>query len=237
MPNALPTVPDLVALHLESMYVIDEADRLVAINDLDGGPPPRLSLVRSPSGNRCLLSKTLPEELCEELLGLAALEPVEAEVSPLPLHYSRYVSLLASHAPVRGEYAGPAFVLPRRECRSGNAARLIGTKEAPLLDAHFGSLRQELDEVQPLAAVIEDGVVVAVCCCVRRRTAAIEAGVETASGYRGRGFARDATERWAAAMYAESLLPLYSASFGNTASLRVASALGGRRYAVDFSLR
>ena len=41
MLNALLPVADLVALHLESMYVIDEADRLVAINDVDGSAPPR----------------------------------------------------------------------------------------------------------------------------------------------------------------------------------------------------
>lgn len=197
----------------------------------------RLSLVRSPSGNRCLLSKALPEELCEELSAVAALEPVEAEVSPLPLHYSRYVRLIESHAPVSGEYSGPCFVLPRRGCGKGNAARLIGADERPLLDAHFSWLGRELADAQPIAAVIEDGVVVAVCRCVRRRTAAIEAGVETVPAYRGRGFAKDATERWAVAMYAEGLLPLYSASFGNAASLRVAEAVGGQRYAVDFSLQ
>jgi len=230
-------MPDLVALHLESMYVMDERQRLLAVNDAGRNPPPRLSLVRSPSGNRCLLSSALPDELWEELLAVAALEPVDAEVLPLPRHHSRYVSLLASHAPVCCEYAGPCFVLPRRECRDGNAARLIGAGERSLLEAHFDWLAPELEDIQPIAAVIEDGVVVAVCRGARRKTAAIEAGVETAPPYRGRGYARDVTERWAAAIYAESLLPLYSASFGNAASLRVAAALGGQRYAVDFSLR
>ena len=54
--------------------------------------------------------------------------------------------------------------------------------------------------------------------------------------YRGRGYARAATSVWAEALRREGRLPLYSTSWGNLASQRVAAGLGALQYGVDFSL-
>ncbi|HEV8247950.1 MAG TPA: GNAT family N-acetyltransferase [Polyangiaceae bacterium] len=229
-------VLDLVDRHIESLYVVDEMGRLRVINDFEGTPPPRLSIVRSSAGNRCLLSDQLPDDLCNELVALAALEPVAADVAPWPVYRERYRALLESHAAVFSEYGGPAFVLPERECASENSARILGPTDQRLLEAHFAWLSQEFADAEPVSGVIEDGAVVAICHCARRRTAAVEAGVETAPAYRGRGLAQHATARWASAMYAANMRPLYSASWANSASLSVAAALGARCYAVDFNL-
>jgi hypothetical protein len=226
----------LVERHIESLFVLDERRRPRAVNDCEGGPPPRLVIVRSAAGTRCLPSGSLPEELCRELGAAAAREPVGAEVAPWPVHRELYRSLLESHTPVSAERAGPAFVLPQREPPSKGRARLLEDDDRPLLVPHFPWLVDEFDEVRPIAGVVEDGAVVSVCRCARRRTAAVEAGIETARGDRGRGFGREAAARWAAAMYAEGRLPLYSTTWDNAASRRIAAALGGRQYAVDFSL-
>ena len=69
-----------------------------------------------------------------------------------------------------------------------------------------------------------------------RRGLRVRAGVETVEAYRGRGYARAVTAVWAAALRSEGRLPLYSTSWDNVASQRVAGALGAVQYAVDFSL-
>ncbi len=60
--------------------------------------------------------------------------------------------------------------------------------------------------------------------------------METAEGYRGRGYAQAATAIWAEALRREGRLPLYSTSWDNLASQRVAAGLGALQYGVDFSL-
>jgi len=227
---------ELVERHVESLYALDEDGRMAAINDAEGAAPPRLALVRSSAGVRCILARGLPRELSEDLTALAAGEPAADAASPWPRQRARYRALLEAHAPVAREYAGPAFVLPRPTCDADNPARLLGDADRPLLAAHFAWLESEWADAEPVAGVLAHGAVVSVCRCARLRTAAVEAGVETAPAYRGRGFARQATARWAEAIYAAGMRPLYSTSWGNTASLRIAAALAAERYAVDYSL-
>jgi GNAT superfamily N-acetyltransferase len=230
------TTLDRIDLHIASLYVLDEKRRMLAVNDFEGTPPPRLSIIRSPLGMRCLLSARLPEPLFRELDSLAAQEPALANVPRWPLYRKRYRELLELHSSVRAEYGGPAFVLPDRRCRDENVARVLVDDDRVLLETHFDWLIPEFADAEPVAGVIADGVVVTICRCARRRTAAVEAGVETAPAYRGRGFAKHATARWAAAMRVENLLPLYSTSWDNTASLRVAAALAAEQYAVDYNV-
>ncbi len=49
-------------------------------------------------------------------------------------------------------------------------------------------------------ALAVDGHAVAVCCSVRRTSMAHEAGVETVSPYRGRGYAARVVKAWARAV-------------------------------------
>jgi predicted GNAT family acetyltransferase len=67
-----------------------------------------------------------------------------------------------------------------------------------------------------------DGHAISVCFCARRSQLAAEAGVETAVGYRGRGFASRVSAAWARLIRRSGRLPLYSTSWSNTASLAVA---------------
>jgi RimJ/RimL family protein N-acetyltransferase len=163
-------------------------------------------------------------------------EPVAREVPAWPRHRVRFRGILESSAPVVREYGGPAFVLPARPCVDDDRVRLLGPEDRNSFRSHFDWLEREFAASEPVAGVFADGAVVALCWCARRKTAAVEAGVETAPAYRRRGYARDATARWAAAMRAAGRFPLYSTSWSNAASLAVAAALGAQSYAVDFHL-
>lgn len=231
------TLDELVELHVANLYRLDSAGRMAAVQDGRGSPPPRFALVRSAAGSRPLVAASLPTELAEALLARAAGEPAGDPPPPWPRHTAEYRRILEDHAPVAAEYCGPAFYLPEAPAAPAPSARLLTDSEQGLLAPHFPSWAGDFEESRPLAAVVDGGVAVSVCGCARRKSRATEAGVETAAGHRGRGHARAATRVWAEALRAESRLPLYSTSWENHASQRVASALGAVPYAVDFHLR
>jgi len=82
----------------------------------------------------------------------------------------------------------------------------------------------------------EQGGVVALCHSARSTPGAAEAGVETASAYRGRGFAGAVVSRWAVAVRAEGRVPIYSTQWTNHASRAVARKLGLMPFGEDYSI-
>ena len=100
----------------------------------------------------------------------------------------------------------------------------------------FSWLAQEISDVLPCAAVIQNGQAVTICRSVRISNEAAEAGLETLSVYRGRGYAGLAVMAWARAVRKEGRMPLYSTSWDNIASQQVAKKLGLRWYGVNFSV-
>jgi RimJ/RimL family protein N-acetyltransferase len=105
------------------------------------------------------------------------------------------------------------------------------------LERHLrGWTEDEIPERAPILGIVVDGHAVSVCFCARRSQIAAEAGVETAVGYRGRGFAPRVTSAWARLIRDSGRLPLYSTSWSNTASLAVARKLGLSACANDWNL-
>ena len=80
------------------------------------------------------------------------------------------------------------------------------------------------------------GYPVSICFCARRSGEAAEAGLDTAEGYRGRGYGPRVTALWATAIRRSGLVPLYSTSWSNQASLAVARKLGLVAYASSSGL-
>ncbi len=235
-PPGLPTPPELVDLHVENLYILDAEGRMEAVRDGFGTQPPRFAIVRSTMVHRPLVGRAVPADTAAALLALAASEPVGEPLGEWPRTRAEYRRVLDAQTPVDREYCGPAFALPETDDPLPELARVLIEADRPLLERHFRGWARDFEPSQPIVAVIEDGAAVAVCGCARRRTAAVEAGVETVEAYRGRGYARAVTAVWAAALRSEGRLPLYSTSWDNVASQRVAGALGAVLYAVDFSL-
>ncbi|MYF91323.1 MAG: GNAT family N-acetyltransferase [Gemmatimonadetes bacterium] len=92
----------------------------------------------------------------------------------------------------------------------------------------------ELDSGRPYLAVIEDSQAVSIYQSVRLSWRAHEAGVDTLEAYRQRGYAVSTVAAWALAVRALDLVPLYSTSWENVASQRVARRLGLVQYGVDY---
>lgn len=226
---------ELMDVHVRALFTHDARARLLLVNEPwgGGGPAPRLFLGRTTAGNLWRFRADLPEGLVGELESLCAAEPVEAEPGAAPLCAEALVRLLDAHAPVRGVEAGPAYRF--EEYPEPSRPLLAVTEaEAGCLRGGFEELLEELPARLPFVAVLEEGRAVSVCRSVRVTAAAHEAGVETLPGFRGRGYARDATVGWARLVRDAGAAPLYSTSWENTASRALARSLGLTQYGADF---
>ncbi len=112
----------------------------------------------------------------------------------------------------------------------------IAPSNTHLLSPEFAWLADELTVRNPVMAVIVDGATASVCFSARSTPAASEAGVETLPEHRGRRYAGAVTVAWAAEVQRQGRIPLYSTSWTNHASRRVAARLGLIQYATDFHI-
>jgi len=131
--------------------------------------------------------------------------------------------------------AGPTFRFP--DVLKHQDEDVVSIDDLSLVERNFsGWIAEEVPHCLPMMAILQDGYAVSVCFCARRSEVAAEAGLETASEFRGRGFGPRVTAAWATAIRALGLRPLYSTSWSNTASLAVARKLGLVESTSDWSL-
>lgn len=226
---------ELADLHLDALYARDAAGFITASRDR-AVTPPRFHLVRTPAGNRWLLRAGLDYAQRERLASILSAQPqvsdcADAQEHPPDLETLRAV--LAEHAPVVGEYRGPAFYFPDQLPTHDGAELLTDRRQAPR-DGQFAWLREADEESQPIALVrAGNGHVVSVCYSARSTSAVAEAGVETAEQYRGHGYGSTAVVAWAVALRQAGRIPLYSTDWENIASRALATHLALVCYAED----
>src|SRR5205823_12642318 len=138
--------------------------------------------------------------LAAELDHSARQEPPQSDLRAEPRYAAAYRVLLGDQVAF-----GPAFVFP---AWMPTQEQVIEVFDEGWLATHFrGWLPGEIKAGRgPLLAVIEDGSPVSICFCARRSTVAAEAGLETAAGFRGRGFGPQVTAGWASAIRAQGLV-------------------------------
>jgi len=217
-------------LQLDTLFVTDARGRIVSTREPGPSPGPAFAFVRGVSNCVWAVRANVPEPVALEVLRLASEEvPTSAWDRPLR-HAERYASLLGGRL-----RSGPAFVFP---AELGDEGDVVAVDDEHELNHHFsGWVPGEIAAGRaPVCAVRVDGRAVSVCFCARRSAAAAEAGVETATPFRGRGLAPRAVIAWATRVRADGLTPLYSTDGSNGASLAVARKLGLVPFAADFSV-
>ena len=119
-----------------------------------------------------------------------------------------------------------------------HSAGVVVVEDEQLLERHFrGWVAGEIAAGRaPVMAIVENGYPVSVCFSARRSNVAAEAGVETAAGFRGRGFGPRVSAAWALAVRASGRIPLYSTDWSNEPSLALARKLSLVVYATDWSV-
>lgn len=215
---------------LETLFVLDPAGCIRSTREPQAKPGPKFILIRNTVGCLWAVRADLPAETARELDKLARQEPPLIDFRAAPRHAGRYQALLGG----RGR-AGPAFRFPTALAMPEAVVRI--EDERPLARHFSGWVPGEIAAGrEPVMAVLDQGSPVSLCCCARRSTQAAEAGVETAAGYRRRGFGARVVTAWALAIRAEGLTPLYSTDWTNQASLALARSLGLEIYAADWSI-
>jgi len=213
-------------LHLQALFTSDDLGRLVAVNVTSGPPAPRFFLGRTADGPVVAIGHGVPESTVDKLVALASdVRPGMDAGSPLALPLQSASTLLSADRPVTKTWAGPNYVCPP-ELPSAPEATQITSSNSSVLSPYLEPWLEDVAEEVPMAAVLLDGRAVSVCCSVRISAAADEAGVETHPDFRGRGHAAAAVAAWSEAVRSVGRVPLYSTSWENRASQRVAARLG-----------
>jgi RimJ/RimL family protein N-acetyltransferase len=136
-------------------------------------------------------------------------------------------------------HMGPAFRFPARLPEPTDVVMLdvanIETVQEYFPD-HYPWLADEFNIRQPIAAIVRNDAAVSICYSARLTPAAAEAGVDTEPAHRGQGLAVSVVAAWAEAIRRMDRIPLYSTSWDNLASQRVAAKLGLLMYGSELSL-
>jgi hypothetical protein len=224
---------DLADIEARADYVHDEADRLVAVNDIGNPPAPWVLVVRTAVGSIVRFRQDAPPPLVAEATELASrLAPLDLESEGADGSLEALEAVVERHVPITRRWSGPAFTFPISLFPSIGAAQLYPANAA-LLHPALVSWGPELAARRPAFGVFRGGQAVAICASARLSPLAAEAGVETAPGFRGQGAAGLAVMAWAAAVREGGRIPLYSTSWENGASRAVAGKLELELFAED----
>jgi len=224
-------------LHIQTLYRCDPNGRLRCVNEVGDPAAPRFYMGRTPQGNTWRFRNDLPTNVVEELDRLCRMEPVSADLVNPPQSCAAIRAALQRHSPMAEEYRGLAYRIVE-DTQPRSPVVLISHANLELVRVGFPwilSLPRDKD-VGPIAAVIEQGRAVSICYCSRLPAQATEAGVETLPAFRGRGYATDAVAGWAAEVRRLGVVPLYSTSWSNRASQRIAHKLRMMLYGEDWSI-
>lgn len=213
---------ELLHIQLRTAFLLDRHGRLLAINEPGSPAAPRVFVATS-EGERVLrVRRDIPESVARAWLAAGASD-------------DRLVEAVAAHAPIQREHRGPAYWLPPQAVRSAEGVVDVRSSRLPL-HPELVARGWGRSEAAPYLGIVRDGQVVAVCYSSRDGDAACEAGVETATSYRGRTLGELAVRAWAAAVQASGRMALYSTSWDNAASRRIAAKLGAEEYGENWHL-
>lgn len=226
----MTTAIECLELHAAALFVHDVEGRLVCTNDIGRPAAPRFYLGRSREGAIWRFRHDVPATLVAALEALCRDEPMVDDLRTPPRHTNDYTKLLA---PVAKVWSGPAMRFTAPPPPPANTLA-IDTSNADLLRGTFDDWLADVPHRQPFFVALASDEPAAVCASARITPAACEAGVETRLAFRGRGLAGAAVQAWARAVTQTGAAALYSTSWDNTASQRVAAKLELVTYGCDF---
>lgn len=227
--RSLKAPPFAPELQLETLFVLDGEGRIVSTREPNASAGPAFSLVRDHHTCAWAVHRDVPVQLTRELDELARTEKPLTALTESPAHENDYLACIGGRIE-----SGPVFTFPSTIAAASGVAVITDLSQ---LDRHFrGWTADEIPERSPILGIIEEGHAVSVCFCARRSPAAAEAGLETASTFRGRGFGARVAASWGRTILDSGRLPMYSTSWNNGASLGVARRIKLMPCASDWSL-
>jgi len=236
----METADQLMRIQVATLFNCDADGRIVSLRQprSGAGGPPRFFMGRWHGGNVWLFRDDIPDDLTRELEKLCRSEPSTKDLMRPPRVASAIRGALEGHGPITREYRGPAYLIPEGT-QAPTDAVLITAETSRTLEAGFPWMLPHLTadvDIGPVTAAVVNGSAASICYCARLSPFAAEAGVETLDEMGGRGYATAAVAAWASAVRRVGLLPLYSTSWENVASRRVAEKVGAVCYGEDWEI-
>ena len=235
----------LLRLHIASMFALSPTGRILRESEPDNSPGPRLFFAGCAGGNLVRARHDVSDRTVLDAVALTEAEPPWRDPDILPDCLDGLVALMSRDA--AAEAATPALIyrLPNglaydsgativRSDRAEGArllARLTGQGMPPhLVQAGFVGLD---DFWEPWCAAMEGREIAALAFAARIGAGAMDVGVYTFPGFRGRGLAAAVTAAWSFLPGVAKHTLFYSHLATNLSSGRVAARLGLRRIGVS----
>jgi RimJ/RimL family protein N-acetyltransferase len=215
-------------LHLEALFTVDDRGRLVSVNDGSGAPAPRFFMGWTRGGNVWAVHHRVEADMAAELEALAAIDAPALDEEPNSDRIRPYLDLLDPPSNAR-TWTGPSYCFPD-ELPTPDATVQVTQDNVDMLRPHLEAWSEDFSNGVPVFAALQDQCAVSVCASVRITGKVHEAGVETHPDFRGRGCATRVVNAWAVYVRSAGLDPLYSTSWENVASRRLAQKLNLRQY-------
>ena len=234
------TDEQLMRIHVATLFNCDSDSRILSLRrpwSRPGGPP-RFFMGRTHGNNVWLFRHDIPDDLTHELEVLCLSEPSANRLMRPPGIATEIRAALQTRGPITREYRGPAYLIPEGT-EAPTDAVLITKGNSRMLEAGFPWMLPHITadvDIGPVTAAVFNGSAASICYCARLSPLGAEAGVETLEAVRGRGYATAAVAAWATATRRRELLPLYSTSWENVASQRVAEKVGAVCYGEDWEI-
>jgi hypothetical protein len=222
----------LLQARADVLFTYDERGRMVYENDPERRPAPRVYLAFTGAGYVLRFGQDLPDAMCGAVEAMVEDAATAEDLRIAPPVVEAIGELLGAQA----HEGGPAYRFPDVLSSAGGAVQLTEENVGMARDT-LPWLLQELREWWPCFVVVRDGAAVSICFSSRVGVAVCEAGLVTIPAYRGRGFAGAVTAAWAVAVREAGAIPVYSTSWSNFASQRVAQRLGLTMVGADVSWR
>ncbi|WP_193726925.1 GNAT family N-acetyltransferase [Paenibacillus guangzhouensis] len=216
-------------IQTRTLYRLNTEGRLTGINEGDDSGAPLLFIGKTRDSIQAYFHELAPESLVEEL----------QDSIHDPVSISLLCRTIEQYRPIQRIWMGPAYVY------SGNLLQEIEELEHVvhitgnnlyLLDMHFADLQDGVETKSPIIGYVVNGQAVSVCCSARTSDTASEASLYTAEAYRGQGLAALVVRRWCHQIHAEGRIALYSTSWDNISSQRIAQKCNFTPYGADFSI-
>ncbi|GIN59675.1 hypothetical protein J8TS2_39940 [Lederbergia ruris] len=219
---------ELMDYHVNVLFKHDDKNRMTVVNEPPYDDAPRIFIGGTQQGNLIRYSSILSKSLLERL------ERVTSKDSGIQL--GKIIGVLSVEQQINNFWVGPAFLFPDLIGKSTQTIQITESNKE-LLRSHFPDFLDDLEFTQPCFAVVRNGSAVSLCCSARQTSICAEASLHTAKSYRGKGYAVDVSNAWAAEIQKQGRIALYSTSWDNFASQSVARKLHLIKYGTDIHMK
>ncbi|MCQ4088431.1 GNAT family N-acetyltransferase [Saccharibacillus sp. JS10] len=218
---------DLMQIQAETLYLLN-GNQIIGINEpKQHTNAPLLFLGKTSTAIFKYSSVDLPQTVIEEV----------DQIIQKDLNIVLLYNALSKYKSLKSIWTGPAYRIPELNIpiRDENIC-VITESNRHYLNRYFNDVNEEYEYRSPIIAFVDQHHAVSVCCSARKTNKAIEASLHTIEPYRGKGIATQLVSFWSDDVRSRGYIPLYSTSWDNLHSQRVAQKLGFVQYGIDFSI-